>query len=330
MRFLTTSLLLCLLLLTGCSWLGFGDDEDEKPETEGYTEQDFFDVIQRQLNASQWEEAIKNLEALEAQFPFGDYAEQSQLELVYAHYKKTDYEAAIAAADRFIRLHPQHPNVDYAIYMKGLSSYSQSRGFINNYLPLDPTLRDPATARDSFASFTELLNRFPGSTYAPDARQRMIYLRNLLARQEIHVANYYFKRGAYLAAANRGRYVVENYQQTPAVPDALAVMAEAYHLLGLNELAGDAAKLLAINYPEHPALDKAGNFDYWDESGSERTWLNLLTLGFYGKFDKPPSYDSRIIYNPVDIGKDELPENSEAKKSWWSWMTFGLFDKEKK
>ena len=229
----------------------------------------------------------------------------------------------------FIRLHPQHPNVDYAFYLKGLAHYSQNRGFFDHFLPRDETKRDPGnSARQSFAAFSELLAKFPDSTYTPDARQRMIHLRNLLARQEIHVANYYFVRGAYLAAANRGRYVVENFQMTPAVPDGLAVMAQAYHLLGMQDLSDDAAELLASNYPDHPALDNTGNFQYRkDISGSERSWLNQATFGLYD-VTQAPGYDSRYLYNPIYQGtettetKDEQPES----RSWFHWMTFGLFE----
>ncbi len=308
MRFLALLLLSASLLLTGCAWMGFGDDE-ETPETQGYTEKDFFNQIQKDMEAENWLSASQNLEALEAQFPFGDYAEQAQLELIYVYYKMQDHQAAIAAADRFIRLHPQHPNVDYAYYLKGLAYYSQNRGFFDNFLPRDETKRDPGdTARNSFAAFSELLNKFPESSYTPDARQRMIHLRNLLARQEIHVANYYFVRGAYLAAANRGRYVIENFQQSPAVPDGLAVMAQAYHLLGMQDLSNDAAQLLAANYPEYPALDENGQFRYrTDISGGERSWLSRISFGLYDN-RKAPGYDTRHIYNPAYQGMTEEVE----------------------
>lgn len=318
------ALILTISLLTaGCSWLGF-DDEEEGPDTKGYTEKEFYEVIQRSLNASNWSVAIQNLEALEAQFPFGDYAEQAQLELIYAHYKTADYEATMAAADRFIRLHPQHPNVDYAYYMKGLASYSQSKDFFSSFLPIDQTRRDPGLARNSFATFNELLTRYPDSSYAPDARKRLVHLRNILARQEIHIANYYFKRGAYLAAANRGRYVVENYQMTPAVPDGLAVMAQAYHLLGLTELSQDAVELLAANYPDYPSLDKNGAFKFQEDvSGENRSLLNKVTFGL-ADTSKPPGFDSRSTYNPLYRGKDALETDND--RPWYHWVTFGLFE----
>ena len=194
------------------------------------------------------------LKALESRYPFGRYADQAQLELIYANYKNTEPEAAKSAAERFIRLHPQHPNVDYAYYLKGLTSFDQDVGLLARFLPLDMTKRDPGAARDSYNEFAQLTSRFPNSRYAPDAKQRMIYLRNLLAAYEIHVADYYLTRQAYVAAANRGRYVVENFQETPSVGDGLAVMTEAYQRLHLDELAATSLETLKLNYPNHPSL----------------------------------------------------------------------------
>ena len=144
-------------------------------------------------------------------------------------------------------------------------------------------MRDPGAARQSFADFSQLLSRFPDSQYAADARKRMIYLRNLLARYEVHVASYYFKRKAYLAAANRGAFVVENFQRTPAVPDALATMVQAYRLLGLEDLASDAEEVLRANYPDYPAFDENGNFVI--RTDTVRSWLNTATFGL---IDPPP------------------------------------------
>ncbi|HBO15558.1 MAG TPA: outer membrane protein assembly factor BamD, partial [Porticoccaceae bacterium] len=232
-------------LVCGCSWLGWEDDESEGDETSGFTEKDFYEKIQSSLNGGNWSVAVTNLQLLESQFPFGKYAEQGQLELIYAQYKTADYEASIASAERFLRLHPQHPNVDYAFYVKGLSEISQTSGFTDNFLPTDRTLRDIGTARSAFTTLSELIARFPESPYATDARARLVNLRNGLARSEIHAANYYFSRGAYLAAANRGRYVVEQYQRTPAVPDGLAVTAQAYHMLDMQALSQNAVNTLA-------------------------------------------------------------------------------------
>ncbi|MGV2836808.1 outer membrane protein assembly factor BamD, partial [Pseudomonas shirazensis] len=204
---------------------------------ENLSEAELYQQAQADLDNKSYTSAVNKLKALESRYPFGRYADQAQLELIYANYKNTEPEAAKSAAERFIRLHPQHPNVDYAYYLKGLTSFDQDRGLLARFLPLDMTKRDPGAARDSYNEFAQLTSRFPNSRYAPDAKQRMIYLRNLLAAYEIHVADYYMSRQAYVAAANRGRYVVENFQETPSVGDGLAVMVEAYQHLHLDELA---------------------------------------------------------------------------------------------
>jgi outer membrane protein assembly factor BamD len=320
-------LILSLSLTSGCSWMGFGDDEPVEEESAGLTEKDFYEKIQSSLNASNWNVAISNLQLLESQFPFGKYAEQGQLELIYAHYKSGDYESSIAASDRFVRLHPQHPNVDYAFYVKGLSQISQTGGFLDSFIPTDSSMRDIGEARTAFATLTELLSRFPTSPYAADARKRLVSLRNQLARAEIHVANYYFSRSAYLAAANRGQYVVENFQQSPAVPDGLAVMAQAYYLLEMQDLADNAVKILAANYPEHPSLDANGIFDFERKLlVSQDSWLDKASFGVL-KRAKPPSFDSRMIYDKMTREaelKGSTQDQNNEKRSIWNKLTFGL------
>ena len=320
-------LILSLSLTTGCSWLGWGNEEQTEEDSAGLTEKDFYERIQTSLNASNWNVAISNLQLLESQFPFGKYAEQGQLELIYAQYKSGDYESSIASADRFIRLHPQHPNVDYAFYVKGLSEISQTGGFFDSFLPTDSSMRDIGDARGAFTTLTELLSRFPESPYAADARKRLVSLRNRLARAEIHVANYYFTRGAYLAAANRGRFVVENFQQSPAVPDGLAVMAQAYYLLEMKELADNSVEVLVANYPEHPSLDSNGQFDFERRLLADQdSWLDKLSFGVLKRI-KPPSFDSRSVYDKVtreaELGDGDQSEQ-DNKRSIWSLLTFGL------
>ncbi len=276
---------LLLFTMIGCG-------NNDKP-SEALSEQQLYNLARRQLEANNYTIAVTNLQLLESRYPFGRYAEQAQLELIYAHYRSFDSEAAVASAERFIRLHPQHPNVDYAYYMRGLANFTHSRGLFERFLPTDLTQRDPGAARQSFNDFFQLLSRYPDSEYAPDAKARMIYLRNLLARNEINVANYYFKRSAYLAAANRGRYVVENFQHTPAVADGLAVMEQAYLLLGLEELASDTLVVLRSNYPNHPSLDEQGNFiTKFTLEGEQRSWLNKLTMGLVDRTE-PPKFDHR-------------------------------------
>jgi outer membrane protein assembly factor BamD len=322
-------LLLSLTFTSGCSWLGSGDEEPTEEATEDFTERDFYERIQISLDSGNWTLAISNLQLLESQFPFGKYAEQAQLELIYAHFKTADYESSIASADRFIRLHPQHINVDYAYYLKGLSEISQASGFFDSFLPTDNSKRDIGSARSAFATLTEFLTRFPKSPYAADSRKRLVNLRNQLARAEIHVANYYFSRKAYLAAANRGRFVVENFQQTPAVPDGLAVMAQGYKMLGMRDLSDNAIEVLAANYPEHPSLDASGAFDFDKRLvGSENALMGKITLGLIDRV-QPPAFDSRAIFNKSVRDAELIANDGEEKeesRSIWSWLTFGLTD----
>ncbi|VUD68299.1 Outer membrane protein assembly factor BamD [Thalassocella blandensis] len=292
---------LCISVLASCG------SKPEK-ENEGVSEQTLYERAQRYLKASNWSSSIQVLQLIEENFPFGTYAENAQLELCYAYFRSGEYELSIASSDRFIRLHPQHRDVDYAYYMRGVASFYKDSA-ITTALISDISQRDSGSAKDSFNYFSQLLTRFPESQYALDAQRRMIYLRNILARHEIHVANYYFKRGAYVAAANRGRFVVENMQGTPAVPDGLAVMAQAYHLLGMQNLADDAAKILVLNYPQHPSVKK-GQFEYQKNINESTSWLSYLTLGLFGK-RKFVNFDSRDVFNSQYMDND-VPSPNEV------------------
>lgn len=247
-------LLLVALLLTGCGF--FGEKEDK---TRNWTAVRLYNEAKSQMENGNFETAIDYYEKLESRFPFGVYSQQAQLDVAYAYYKYDEPASAIAAADRFIKLHPRHPNVDYAYYLKGLVHFSEGKGLLDRFLPRDRSRRDPGAARQAFDAFSELVRRFPDSKYAEDAAQRMVFLKNTLAQHEVYVANYYMRRGAYVAAANRARYVVENYQRTPAVPDALLVMAKAYKVMGLNDLATDAMRVLKHNYPDHEGITEVEN-----------------------------------------------------------------------
>jgi outer membrane protein assembly factor BamD len=340
MRF-SALLIASSLLLSACSWMPFVDSEEaqaEQTEEEalGLSEQRLRDKIRANLDARNWSDAIVNLNAFEAQFPFGNYADQAQLELIYVYHESTDHEAAMASADRFIRLHPRHPSVDYAYYMKGLSAAVQNKGLFSDRSPVDATKRDPGSARSAFATFSELITQYPNSVYAGDARQRMLELRNRLARHEIHAANYYFKRGAYLAAANRGRYVLENFQKTPALPDALAVMAQAYYLLDLHDLAAESAQVLAANYPQHPALNEQGEFQYQAADTVDKgAWLSRLTFGYYVPED-PAFFDSRALFNnplaashqeeDLSLTPNRLDTQTPEERSLFDKVTFGVFN----
>lgn len=237
-----------LIILTFSLWLhGCSIFETEQDETKHWSAQKLYSEASTALSDGDYAQAIKYYETLEARFPFGRYAMQSQLDVAYAHYKAEEPEAAIAAADRFIKLHPQDRHVDYAYYLKGLVNYNRKWGLLDRYIPTDPSQRDPGSARDSFQDFSELVRRFPNSPYTEDARKRMLYLRDNLAQNEIHVARYYLRRGAYLAAANRAKHVVENYSRTTAARSALEVMIEAYGQLGLDTLQADARRVLELN-----------------------------------------------------------------------------------
>lgn len=240
----------CLLLTSAaCSLL-----PDQIDQTKGWSANRFYTEAKESMDSGDYASAAKYFETLQARYPVGRLAQQAQLEIIYAYYKDNEPASAIAAADRFIKLHPRHPYVDYAYYLKGLTNFNQGRGLMERIVPQDATQRDPGAARQSFQDFSELVQRFPQSKYAEDSTLRMAYLRNNLAQYEVNVAEYYMRRGAYLAAANRAKYVVENYQRTPAVEEALVVMAKAYKVIGLNDLADDALRVLERNHPSSPGI----------------------------------------------------------------------------
>ncbi len=275
-----------LAVLSGCAlWPFGGDDENEDFQAD---EQVLYQSAQRSLRAGNYNDAIGKLEHLEARYPFGRYAEQAQLELIYARYQAYQPEAARSAADRFIRLHPQHPNIDYAFYLKGLAASSKTESMFDRFFATDFAKRDMSDARQAFNDFAQLVHRFPDSEYALDARQRMIYLRNKLAEAEINVARYYMRRGAFVAAANRARTVVEEYSTTPSVDDGLAIFIEANHKLGLEQSVNDALRVLAINNPTYPAFDSNGQYVLEQNvENRDRSWANMVTFGLLDRPDVP-------------------------------------------
>lgn len=253
MRLFLQKLLIVSCLVTalqGCETLGGSSDSNTADkEYGGWDAEKFHKKAKKAMDASNYQKAIKLYETLESRYPFGDYAAQAQLEIAYAYYKNDDPEAAIAAADRFIKVNPRNSSVDYAYYLKGLVNFNRSIGFIERFLPTDASQRNPSNVKESYNNFQELVRRFPDSQYAPDAKQRMLALKNNLAMYEVHVARFYLKRKAYIAAANRGGYVIKEFQRTPAVPYALLVMQEAYTKLGMTDLAADAERVYKENYP---------------------------------------------------------------------------------
>jgi outer membrane protein assembly factor BamD len=247
-------LLLILMFVGGCSYF-----RDAPDDTQGWGAEELYQRARDRMDSGYYDGAIEYYEKLQARFPFGPYAQQAQLELAYSYYKSEEPAQALAACDRFIKLYPTHPHIDYAYFLKGLANFNLGKGLTQRYLPTDPSQRDQGAALRSFEDFGELIKRYPESRYVEDAQKRMIYLRNILSQHEVNVAHYYMRRGAYVAAANRARYVVENYQQTPAMPDALVVLVQAYRVMEMNELADDALRVLELNYPNHPGLFRAKN-----------------------------------------------------------------------
>ena len=240
-RFLVIVLIFATLL-PGCGLLPEVEDE-----TKDWSASKFYSEAKAALDGGDYQTAIKYYEGLEARYPFGRYAQQAQLDVAYAYYKYDEPESAVAAVDRFIKLQPRHPSVDYAYYLKGLVNFNRGTSLFDRFIPSDPSQRDPGAAITSFKDFAELVEKFPESKYAEDARLRMIYLRNNLANYEVHVARYYMKRQAYVAAVNRTNHVIEKYQRTPAVRDALEIQIAAYTALGMDDLAADAGRVLELN-----------------------------------------------------------------------------------
>ena len=237
--------LIALGLLAGCSLL-----PEEVDETKNWSASKIYYTAKEALGEGNYEKAVKLYEKLEARFPYGPYAQQAQLEVAYAYYKDNEPVSAIAACERFIKLHPNHPHVDYAYYLKGLANFVEDPSFMSRFGDQDMSDRDPKSAREAFEAFQQLVNRYPDSKYTPDAIARMKYLVNALAASEVQVARYYYKRGAYVAAANRGKYVLEHYQQSPALEEALAIMARSYEKMGMNDLRDDAMRVLKHNFPK--------------------------------------------------------------------------------
>lgn len=260
-RMLTT--LMFVLTLSGCAWL-----TGEKDETENWSARKFYAEARTAMIAQDYSTAIGYFEKLEARYPFGKYAEQAQLEIAYAYYKYDEPDAAIAAADRFIKIHPGHANVDYAFYLKGLANFNRGLGFFSRFIPMDVSQRDPGASKDSFEDFASLVKKYPSSKYVEDARTRMIFLRNTLAQYHVNVANYYIRRGANIAAINRARHVIEKYQETPAVPKAVSVLNVGYSRLGLDQLAADADRVLALNYPNGMPVEPTKGV--WDMLGLDK------------------------------------------------------------
>ena len=231
-------------LFSGCGLL-----PEQKDETVGWSANKLYTEAKEALNDGAYDKSIKYFEKLESRYPYGRFAQQAQIDIAYAYWKSNEPASAVAACDRFIKLHPNHPNVDYVYYLRGLVNFNEDLGLLGLISQQDMTERDPKGARESFDAFKELVIRFPDSKYTPDAILRMKYLVNALASLEVHVARYYMKRNAYVAAINRAQYALINYPEAPATEEALYIMVKAYDLMGMDDLRDDVERVMRKNYP---------------------------------------------------------------------------------
>lgn len=249
MKNLRVLFFLGLVLLSGCGSLSGGLGGSD--QVTGLSARQLFTTGEKAMVAGNFKEAIQYFESLDSQYPFSPYSEQMLLNLIYAYHRAEDNGAASATAKRFIHLYPRARHVDYAYYMKGVANFEQDHGYFTRFLPMDGALRDVTLSREAYNDLATFLKRFPRSEYAPDARQRMIYLRNMFARKEIYAARSYFKRQAYVAAINRASNVVTLYSQSPSTPEALAIMVRANRALGLTRQADESLQVLRANYPDN-------------------------------------------------------------------------------
>jgi outer membrane protein assembly factor BamD len=236
-------------------------------ETKGWSATKLYSEAKEELDGGHYERAVQLFERLESSYPFGTYAQQAQMEIAYAQYKAQDQAQALAAVERFIKLHPNHPNVDYMYYLRGLINFNDTLSIMNFFYEQDPAERDPKATREAFAAFKALVEKFPNSQYAPDSIDRMKYLINAMAKYEVFVARYYYRRGAYLAAANRAQGVLTDYADSPSIEEALAIMVRSYDKMGNPVLRDDAQRVLKKNFPESKMLD--------DGAKAERPWWKL-------------------------------------------------------
>lgn len=239
-----------LLALGACSLF----DHGKRETLNNMSVEQLYQRAQTMSDAENWSAAETIYHKLIARFPYGAYNEQSQIELAYAQYKDGKYEDAYSTINEFIKTYPTQKHVDYAYYLRGLINFDRTESGLQSLAGISPSRFDQGYALQSFDDFNTLVARFPDTRYAADARQRMIYLRNQLAQAELNVAEYYLQRKAYIASADRAKYIIEHYQRAPQVADALAVLAKSYHLLGQQRLADQTAQVLQLNYPNHPYL----------------------------------------------------------------------------
>lgn len=271
MRLIHYSRLLLLLVVLASLGACSVFSERDAPETETLGVVELYQKAHSYMVDGNLDQAELYYQRLVARFPFGTYSEQAQLDLAYVQYKGNKPDDAYSAINRFIRTYPAQKHIDYAFYLRGLINFNRSAGFSDRLFNRDKASRDPGFVQQSFDDFSLLVRRFPDSKYAADARQRMVSLRNSLARSELGVAMFYLRRHAYIGAVNRAEYIIEHYQSSPQTADALAVMAKSYHLLGRDQLAKDVETVLQLNYPQHAYLQ-----DPKDWPGNPSLWMRLI------------------------------------------------------
>ncbi|MEZ5460633.1 outer membrane protein assembly factor BamD [Dokdonella sp.] len=264
-------LLLALLLVTGCSL--FGKDKADPLET--LSVEQLYAKGKGYVDAGDYTAADKVFSRLIARFPFGDYTEQAQLDKAYALYKMNKPDDAYSTINRFIKTYPAQKHIDYAYYLRGLINFDREEGMLERYAGLDMTQRDQAFVRQSFDDFAALIKRHPESAYAADAKLRMIYLRDGMAKSELNIALFYLRQGAYVGAANRAKAIIETYDQSRYVADALAILVLSYGNLGQESLAADTTRVLELNFPNHPSLN--GDWPQWRSN-----WWRLIPLSNRG------------------------------------------------
>ena len=239
-----------VFLVAGCSV--FGKKKADPLETE--TVEQLYARGKAANDNGNYNLAVKVFSRLVARFPFGPFTEQAQLDQGYAQYKMNKPDDAYSTVNRFIKTYPAHKHIDYAYYLRGLINFDREEGLLERYVGLDMTQRDQNFIRQSFDDFAALIKRHPDSRYAPDARQRMVFLRNGMAQSELNVALYYLRQGAYVASANRAKSILETYDQSHQAGDALAIMVQSYRELGMDKLSADAERVLKLNFPDHPSF----------------------------------------------------------------------------
>ncbi|HKY69545.1 MAG TPA: outer membrane protein assembly factor BamD [Gammaproteobacteria bacterium] len=244
-----------VLAILCCFLVGCASKPSKEERYNNLSAQEIYDMGKTKTLKKRYAQAIEDFEAIDARYPFGEYADKALLATLYCYLMNQDYPSALATADRFIRLNPRHPNVDYAYYLRGLVHFNESLGPVSKYLPMERAERDTTAATKSFTDFHTLTVQFPNSPYVPDAKQRLIYLRNILADNEFHAANFYLAKKEYVAAATRANTIIKHFDQSPVVVDALAILIQAYRHLEMTQLAEDAYRVLQLNYPESPYVE---------------------------------------------------------------------------